>query len=566
MKKNIILAGIIIAAFVVRIIGIRFGLPFLYHDDEPIVVNYALAYGTGNFNPHVFNIAPFLTYCLFFLYGIFFTIGRMFGLFHNIKDFAYLYLNDPTAFYIIGRCALGIFCGTASVPAIYFIGKKYFNQTVGLLAAFFLALNFLHVRDSHYIYFDIPLTLCVLLFFLKAYDLFSPGRKKDYIELGALFGLAMSVKFQGVFLAVPFFLIIIYNLYVSKKATLPEKASNLIWCGASLLAVMFIANPFLFLNLPEFLNRVGGFPYAPVPPLHHLTMSLFNGCGMFMALFGVMGIAWAAISRKQSALLSAYAVLYYLIIIKVTQSGERLVLPIVPLVLLFAASVVVSVAGFIKNKKLSVFTIILCAVFLTYPSLARICYSDILFLREDTRTQAYSWVKDNISPNARIALDATASWFPRLEKSKEQIAESKSHFGSSSFGKPENAEETKLKFMLENPYYPEKTYRLVYLRGFTGRGFLSIYPCINVKYDEMESKDVDYAVLSNIITDERYADFVREIEKHAVVLKTFSPYKDGISRVRSAEVAPVPAAAFMYEELRDRNSYGPYIRIYKIKR
>ena len=70
MKRLLPLALIISVAFLVRLTGINFGLPFAYHDDEPIIVNYALAYGTGDFNPHVFKMSPFLSYLLFFLYGI----------------------------------------------------------------------------------------------------------------------------------------------------------------------------------------------------------------------------------------------------------------------------------------------------------------------------------------------------------------------------------------------------------------------------------------------------------------------------------------------------------------
>ena len=206
------------------------------------------------------------------------------------------------------------------------------------------------------------------------------------------------------------------------------------------------------------------------------------------------------------------------------------------------------------------------AILLAYPSFVRIYDSDRLFLKEDTRTQAYKWIKDNIEPGSRIILDAISSGFPRLEKDKEQIKESQKYFGSTSFAKPESADQAKWQFMLDNPRYPDKTYYLYYLRGITKRGFLSIYPCINVQYNEVQDKSPDYIVLSKILTDKAHVDFVKDVERHAVPVKAFSPYKDGVSRVESAEVSDVPAAAFSAKELSDRESYGPYIRIYKVKR
>ena len=72
-RTYLILPLIIILGFASRIIGIDFGLPFLYHNDEPIVVNYALAYGRGDFNPHFFYVPPFLSYLLFSEYLVYFA-------------------------------------------------------------------------------------------------------------------------------------------------------------------------------------------------------------------------------------------------------------------------------------------------------------------------------------------------------------------------------------------------------------------------------------------------------------------------------------------------------------
>jgi hypothetical protein len=566
MKKGLYLFLIIAGAFVVRAIGIGYGLPFVYHDDEPLLVNYALAYGTGDFNPHSFNFAPLLTYILFFIYGIFFLVGYVFGYFHTLKDFAYLYLNDPTPFFIIGRGLYGLICGTVSVPLLYLLGKRYFNARAGILAALFLAFNFLHVRDSHYLYFDIPLTLCVILFFLKARDLFAPAKRSDHMLLGAILGLAVSVKYQGIYLIIPFCAVILYNLYLSKNVTLRARVSNMLLCGASFAIITFISNPFLFLNISTFVKKVAGFPYMPVSPLYHLKISLFNGCGTFMILAGMLGVMLSFVRKDKGVLMAAYVMCYYLFIIKLTQPGERLVLPLVPLLLLFAAAFIVTICDVIKNRMPRFFVIALISLLLMYPSLVRIYYSDILFLKEDTRTEAYRWIKDNVATNARIALDAVSSGFPRLEKDKEQIRGLRKYFGTMSFGKPDKADQTKLEFMLNNPYYPSKTYYLFYLRDLLKRGFLSIYPCVSVQYKEMLDNDVDYVVLSKILTEKEHVDFVKDVEKSAVCVKTFSPYREGVSRVGSVEYTTLPAAAFSEKELLDRKSYGPYIKIYRINK
>ena len=64
-NQRLLLFSILALAFLVRIVGIQFGLPNLYHADEPIIVNHAMAYGTGDFNPHFFKIPPLVSYLLF---------------------------------------------------------------------------------------------------------------------------------------------------------------------------------------------------------------------------------------------------------------------------------------------------------------------------------------------------------------------------------------------------------------------------------------------------------------------------------------------------------------------
>lgn len=565
MKNGFYIFLIIIAAFIVRAIGIQYGLPFLYHDDEPIIVNYALAYGTGDFNPHVFNIAPLITYILFFIYGIFFAVGYLLNHFHSLKDFAYLYLNNPTPFYIIGRVIFGLICGTLSVYLLYVLGKKYFNRQIGILASVFLAFNFLHVRDSHFIYFDIPLTLCVISFFIKGYDFFSPVKRKDYALLGLLLGLSISVKYQGIYLIFPFLAFLSYNLYISRDVKIADKSLNLFLSQAVAIAVIFAGNPFLFLNFSEFMAKAQKFPYMAVSPLHHLKISLFNGCGALMTVFGILGMIWAAFRNHKSIIISSYIIFYYILIVRISQLGERLVLPIIPLLLLFAAYAVFGLIGGIKDRVLSASLIILVSLILIYPSLGRIFYSDLLFLREDTRTTAYNWIKDNIRAKSRIALDATASGFPRLERDKEQVRGLDKYFKSTSFGKPSNADQTKLEFMLSNPYYAKHTYYLFYIRDITKRGFLSIYPCIKTEFSELKSTNAEYVVLSNILVQKEYRDFVKDVENNAVPIKVFSPYKESTARVVPIEAASVPSTAFAERELRDRKCYGPYIKIYRLK-
>src|SRR5262245_8783853 len=136
-------------ALVLRVGAVNFGLPQLYHADEPVVVNHALAYGTGDLNPHFFNIPPLPSYLLFGLYGLYFLTGKAFGIFKTTLDFERLFYVDPSSFYVLGRLFLGVLPGFLSVVLIYWITRRHFSKRTAYGAAALLAVCFLHVRDSH---------------------------------------------------------------------------------------------------------------------------------------------------------------------------------------------------------------------------------------------------------------------------------------------------------------------------------------------------------------------------------------------------------------------------------
>ena len=72
----------------------------------------------------------------------------------------------PEQFYLWGR-AVTATLGTATVALVYFIGLRWGTRTRSL-AASLMAVMPLHVRESHYVLTDVPVTFFVTLTFLLA--------------------------------------------------------------------------------------------------------------------------------------------------------------------------------------------------------------------------------------------------------------------------------------------------------------------------------------------------------------------------------------------------------------
>jgi hypothetical protein len=246
--------------------------------------------------------------------------------------------------------------------------------------------------------------------------------------------------------------------------------------------------------------------------------------------------------------------------------AERYVFPVVPFVLMFAAYAVDRITSGMKhdfNRRTAVF--FLCLLLMT-PSLVRIYFSEKLFLRQDTRQLSYDWAMENIPALSTIAIDATGPVFPSLPQDRDLILESYQAFISPKFASPEGALDYKVGLISSNPYYPEKFFRIHYLKPSSSDDrFLMTYPELPLKADTLIEEGVDYVILSTALKSESGRDLVREMQSWYYPVKEFDPYSVPAGERDTAELTVVPAASFSLAEMKSRRRYGPLIRIYRRK-
>ena len=119
---------ILCLAFGLRAAGIFYGLPAIYHQDEPMMVNHALAMGAQHtLNPHYFVIPAFVMELLLALYTLLFFAGKVTGAFHDANGFALQFFQDPTLFYAAGRMIAGVAFGVGTVAVLWRTVKRHFS-------------------------------------------------------------------------------------------------------------------------------------------------------------------------------------------------------------------------------------------------------------------------------------------------------------------------------------------------------------------------------------------------------------------------------------------------------
>ena len=250
------LTAITLIAVVLRLWGINFGLPYLYHPDEPGYVAIAQhIVKTGDLNPHFFNYPTLFFYLNALAYLPFYAVGKVLGLFHTVADIPAPILlvgGDgmtplPATFWL-GRL-LTLTFGSSAVVLVFLVGRQLFgSRRVGLLAALLLALSPTNVTHSRYITPDTFVVFFAVFSLWAAVQVYQRGRLRDYLLAGVMAGLTAATKYNGALI-----LVCLVAAHFLRAGWRGWRDRRLYLAGAvSALAFVF-ATPFAILDPTKFM-------------------------------------------------------------------------------------------------------------------------------------------------------------------------------------------------------------------------------------------------------------------------------------------------------------------------
>lgn len=424
MRKNFQTALFLILLFGIaggiRLWGIDFGLPYIYHIDEPVYVSAALNLGSGVIGKQPTPTG--LPTILFLEYGLYFVLGYGLKLFSSLAEFEQAYRADPTVFFLLARATSAIF-GALTVILVYYLGSAVKNRKAGAVAAIILAVSFLPVRDSHY---AVPDTL--MIFFLVLLTLlcvYAVQKKSAKYFFAAAFaaGLAIATKWT-VWILITIGVAVLLLAWENKRLgwrKLPRLVGLALvggLAGFTLIGFQFFINPgvIIWSILREIsMGGSGGFSLWQVDTVpgwvFYLKTILFTaGIGVFsLALFGFGMRVNQLIKEKDpgSILLLAFPVFYFVIMGSTRHYFARYTLPLMPFASIFAAEAIVVLGSLFSRQEsrrewIWVALIVLAA---NLQPLVNSLRSDALIRREDTRTIAKQWIEANLPEGAKIGVD-----------------------------------------------------------------------------------------------------------------------------------------------------------------
>lgn len=402
-------------------------------------MNRAIRFHGGDLDPRFFNWPSLYMYLLSGLYGLVFGIFSSGGVIETFTE-------NPTVVYTLGRLVTATL-GTATIAVLYALAAETHGVTVGVLASLFLTVNLLHIRDSHYITTDVPLALLVTVGVLLIVRYWRTGRSRDAVWSGLLTGLAASMKYPGGLILVP--LLLAHFLRPRPVGPLWRWVASPALAGAGVAALLgFLAGtPYALLTPVAFvrgvlseLREVHTVQFgneADLPGyLFHVFHSLPEGMGVTPFVLAAAGVGLALASRTPQALiLLAFPLPYFLVIGSWSSRFERYVLPLLPFLALLAASCLVALAGWLRQRvRWGVAAcrpglgLAVAACVLVGPELARIARFHVLLSRPDTRVLAGEWIEREIPWGSRIAMEP---YSPAVRIAPAKIREERARLGDS---------------------------------------------------------------------------------------------------------------------------------------
>lgn len=417
MKRGIAvpLTLIIFFGLWVRISGIGFGYPSYWHPDEWRIVleTLSMAYSKTLLSPDV-NYPSLFKYILIMVFGVWYGVGRIIGLFNSTLDFASLFFMNPGIFLIILRVVNAVI-GAITVFLGYLVGKEYFGKKVGLIAALFMALEYQLIVHSQVGLHQMLSAMVTLPVFYYIHKVLYNSKIKNYVFLGMSLGVAASAHHTAILL-IPS---VALALYFSLKTLQWWKVISTIFLVGIFTTVFAIignlnwifkfSDSVAFLRLGEGVSRIAFsshkvFTYS----LQSFFLWFFEELvkqDLSIGVLIILGVLFAIIRRRrEDFVLFIFLLSYGFFFYDWAYRWLHLLVGLLPILVIYSAAGAIQIIRFAKLRLLKLSLLVLFIL----PSALSSVWVFSERMKTDTRLLAGQWVDKNFLTGSRVGIDWSA--------------------------------------------------------------------------------------------------------------------------------------------------------------
>lgn len=540
-KKRIysfLLLGILVLGFILMVGGIN----FRKYADETIFVYYALKVPRLEYSNYIGVYTPIL----FGFYSLYFIAGYLLGFFKSSSDFLALYFYDFHSIFVFGRmveCLAGTFCAWLTYKA----GKVLFNRRIGLMAALFLSVSYVHIYISQMVRGQAFALLFLMAAFYFIARIIRKPDYKNYILAGLFSGMALSVRIN----MLPILLTLVLVHFIINR----ENGKRILSClvsGKLIIALIAVAGIYIasrpdiadellmykliaktysgttagYLGSQSSTNSYIFYLKSGFPTAFGWTLAVLLGGGFLYAILNI--------KKRSNWLIISFFIPYLLMMGKSNLASWHYLFPVAPFVALLCAQVVFWAIDRFPFKRWNNLILAIVSIILILEGFFVIRKQN--HLRNLPRTQIISqqWIFQNIPSGTKIAADSMGEQGPDLKRfpvidvwifnlSPEELEALYEERTSTDAGAS-----VAIKYLMDNP--PDPKYHLFNL------GVREL-----VDLESLKKNKIEYAVVSSRVreiydepmTKASFPEFYnarmryyRWLEEEGELIKTFSNSSD----------------------------------------
>jgi hypothetical protein len=429
---------------------------------------------------------------------------RLLGIVASPADLADYFVRDPTLFYLIGRTTTAVI-GAATSYVIYRIGARGYSARAGLWGAGLLAINVLHVKLSHLITVDVPMTFLALASLYFATRMVTEDSERNYLWAALFAALSMTTKITAVVVLVP---LLLAHFYYARTNQRPLRfyflGAPLLRAGAVFVIAYLVTTPGI---VAQFKGVIGWgihlFVPAQGPDIATLAAPAVTSMEVepdrpnlfaYYADVILQSMAWPAfvlclagtayaLWRRTpiDVILLTFAVCFYLAM-SLTSHDQlyypRYILPVLPVLTLFGGRLITAALSRLSNVQRPVIAALAIAGLAAIPT-GQIVQANVLMTREDTRATAKRWIESNLPAGAKVLIEGTRTMVTEgtvpLQNSTENLQQQIDFYRSQEPGKSRY-------FTIVRKVQTGPTFDLVLVPGSEGIKDLGHYKSIGVEY------------------------------------------------------------------------------------
>ncbi len=420
MRRHLPLLGILTLALGLRLFHIGWGLPEVYEEATPYRKAWVF-WNWGNpgldLHPRFFNYPALSFYIHFGVQATHYAAGRATGTIGSLEEFRSASERDPGTALILARLANAAM-DLGTVLFVFLLTRRLAGEQPAFLAGLLVAAAPLHLQQAQMVNVDVPLTLLTTAALYLCVRLQEEGTVRQYVLAGAAIGLAASAKYTGALLALP--LVAAVAVREGRVFFSWTILRRIALAGAVAAAVFALVNPYIFLDLPQFLQDFG-FERRHMTEGHfgirtetstvgfYVFQVLPAALGIVPALFAIAGLATLGRqARAPHAALAVWLVTYLAVLFSWTMRADRYLLPVIPVIAVWASLGAVRLWERMRPQAARRPFLIVSAAVLGVVLLGEPVTADLRYYRAaslpDTRDIAREWIERTLPPGGVAAM------------------------------------------------------------------------------------------------------------------------------------------------------------------